>query len=53
MHADHLEKVFQSHPRQTAEENLTPEDCGDDIPITPASPKEVWETIKLLNLKKP
>lgn len=53
VHADHLEKVFQSYPRQTAEENLTSEDCGDDMPITSISPKEVWKTIKLLNSKKP
>lgn len=44
VHADHLEKVFQSHPRQTAEENLIARDCEDDTPITPVSLKEVWET---------
>lgn len=52
VHADHLEKVFQSHLRQTAEEKFVIRDCDNDISITPVLPKEVWETIKHLNAKK-
>lgn len=53
MFANHLEKTFQPLTRQTAQENISPVNSGEDYVIKPVTPKKVKNKIESnINIRK-